>query len=145
MDHQKMIREWLECYQSRKTLQEPLDVSILDECSRVHYRHLDMDRTLEAYIGNLDGFIEFLCRSWGWLVQKEERHGVCRLLINENKDCCVCPLVRESALVSRDLCDCSKAFNKRMFEKVIGSEVEVTLGKTYLRDRTSCEYIVCIK
>lgn len=59
---------------------------------------------------------------------------------NENKDFCVCPLVSENVITSPDLCECSRAFNKRMFEKVTGTIVDVSLGKTYLRDKKVVNY-----
>lgn len=55
----------MECYQSKKELKEPLDTAILSECSDVHYRHLNIDQFLDEYVGDLDGFIEFLSHSWG--------------------------------------------------------------------------------
>lgn len=142
LNEMKMIEDWIACYRCKKALNEPLDSEILSECSEIHYLHLGMDQILEPYIGNMEGFIDMISKSWGWsfeLIQTEEKGHI---FIDEQKDYCVCPLVLSSAILSRDLCECSRAFNKRMFERVIGKEVEVSLGHTYIRDKKSCQYHV---
>lgn len=112
---------------------------LFEACANFHYRTNGMDAMIEDYIGDLPGFLTFLGKEWGW-------HTACsedgtRLLIDENKDFCVCPITqRVQGPVSGMLCNCSEKFAEQMFSKVCGKRVTAKVVRSILRDGKSCMY-----
>ncbi len=113
---------------------------LMHHCSQYHYNINQMDQMLQPYIGDLEGFIEFLSKEWGWIIIYNEKENT--LLANENKEFCVCPIVNsmEGKQVSPMLCHCSEGFGKLMFSKVIGREVRAEVVSSILRGDKSCSY-----
>ena len=68
-----------------------------------------MDNILEKYVGNLPSFISFLEKEWGWEITYSEDGQ--QLLVDENKDFCVCPIANNiQGKASGKLCNCSEKF-----------------------------------
>lgn len=113
---------------------------LMHRCSDYHYRGLNMDQTLEPFVGDLPCFMKFLSGEWNWLITYEEEKRL--IIANENKEFCVCPVVSaaEDGKVSPVICHCSEGFAKRMFEKVIGSEVKTEVISSILRGDKNCIY-----
>jgi hypothetical protein len=108
------------------------------KCSEYHYQINHMDDITGRFLGDLMGFIEFLEKEYGWIVTYQEARG---LLIDENKDYCVCPITTVlNGNVSPILCNCSAKFAQRMFSKVLGTEVKASVVRSILRDKKSCVY-----
>lgn len=111
-------------------------------CAKYHYDKIDMDNIIKNYIGDLCGFVNFLKENWGWKVVFSE-DGT-KIIVDENKDFCVCPVVHALKQTSNDIplsiCNCSEQFAKNMFSKVIGKEVHTKVIRSIIRDGKSCIY-----
>lgn len=118
--------------------------SLMHHCSEYHYRSLDMDTLLQAYIGDLPAFLNFLEKEWNWIITYDETKRM--ITANENKDFCVCPVVSasEGHEVSPVLCHCSEGFASRMFSKVLGHAVKAEVISSVLRKDKNCIYQIRI-
>ena len=115
----------------------------LERCACFHYRVNDMDRLLEKYVTDLNGFIDFLQKEYGWIIQINNDNK--NIIVDENKDYCVCPITAAlHGKVSSLLCDCSAHYASKMFAKVLGKEVKAKVIRSYLRDGLSCIYEIDI-
>lgn len=111
----------------------------LERCAELHYKVNNMDQLIEKYAGNLEDFIDFLQNNYGWIVHIDNENK--RLLVDENKDYCVCPIVAElQGKVSPLLCDCSAHYAGIMFSKVLERDVMAKVKRSFLRDGLSCIY-----
>lgn len=99
---------------------------------------MDMESLLRPLRGNLAGLLDLLQGKWGWVVHHDPQAR--RIVANENKPTCVCPLFREGLVDSPLLCDCSRGFASRMFEFVLGSPVETSIVESVLRGGKTCVY-----
>ena len=116
----------------------------LERCACFHYRVNDMDRLLEKYVTDLNGFIDFLQKEYGWIIQINNDNK--NIIVDENKDYCVCPITAAlHGKVSSLLCDCSAHYASKMFSKVLGKEVKAKVIRSYLRDGLSCIYEIVIE
>lgn len=115
----------------------------LEHCAGLHYRVNNMEQQLEKYVGDLDGFIEFLHNEYGWIVSIDKENN--RLLVDENKDYCVCPITAAlQGNISPALCDCSAHYARKMFSKVLGRDVQANVQRSFLRDGLSCVYEIIL-
>ena len=129
--------EWLNCLLG--ALEPDCGSGLFKACAKFHYQANGMDAIIEDYIGDLPGFLAFLEKEWGWRTAFSE-DGT-RLLIDENKDFCVCPITqRVQGPVSGMLCNCSEKFAELMFSRVCGKQVEARVVRSVLRDGKSCIY-----
>jgi predicted hydrocarbon binding protein len=117
---------------------------IMEQCSECHYTANNMDELLSEYVGNIEGFIEFLTSQWGWKITYDKTKGI--LIADENKSVCVCPIVAASKgkKVSSNLCYCSEGFAARMFSKVSGHEVKTKIVSSILRGDEHCVYEIVL-
>lgn len=111
-------------------------------CAKYHYDKNDMDSIIENYVGDLYGFASFLQEDWGWIINFSEDGK--RIIIDENKDFCVCPvanaLKQSGNDIPKSLCNCSEQFARNMFSKVVGKEVHTKVIRSIVRDGKSCIY-----
>jgi hypothetical protein len=113
--------------------------SPLKSCAGVHYRQLNMDQVIAPHRGDLPAFFDHLRQAWGWQISYDAPQGV--ILVDENKDHCVCPLVRLGVVKdSRLLCACSEGFAERLFAGVLGRPVRASVVRSVLRGDASCVY-----
>lgn len=113
------------------------------ECANFHYHLNKMDDKLEAYIGDLDGFLSFLTETYGWQITRSEDGKT--ITVDENKEYCVCPVANQiKGDVSHALCYCSESYAKKMFSKVCQKEVQAKVLRSYVRDGKSCIYEIQI-
>lgn len=115
---------------------------VIKRCSKTHYEILDMDKMLEPFVGHPEALFAFLQEKWGWIVTVEE--GGKRIIADENKAECVCPLVRSAAVDTANLCNCSEGFAERMFGKVYGRQVKARVVESVLRGGRHCVYEVTV-
>ena len=119
------------------------DSCLFEACAHLHYKVNGMDAILEKYVGDLPAFISFLEKEWGWKVTLSEKGN--QLLVDENKDFCVCPIMQKvEGEVSGVLCNCSEEFAKKMFSKVCQREVEAKVKRSVLREGESCIYEIIL-
>lgn len=117
--------------------------AVVKECAAVHYRSAKMDEIVRSYVGNLDAFLRMLTDTWQWKVSFDSASGI--VTADENKDHCVCPLVRNAGIkMSPTLCNCSEGFAERMFSAVVGRPVHATVTRSILRGDSSCTYAIRI-
>lgn len=115
------------------------DSCLFESCAKLHYQVNEMDKVLEKYVGDLPAFILFLEKEWGWKISLSEDGS--QLLVDENKDFCVCPITQKvEGKVSGVLCNCSEKFAEKMFSKVCQTNVVAKVRRSVLRDGKSCIY-----
>ncbi len=109
------------------------DSCLFESCANLHYQVNGMDNILEKYVGNLPAFISFLEKEWGWKITYSEDGS--QLLVDENKDFCVCPVTQNvQGKVSGMLCNCSVKFAEQMFSKVCQKKIAVKVKPSILRE-----------
>lgn len=107
----------------------------LKACSLVHFHANRMEELLAPLKGDLDGFLAFLSREWGWVITQCGE----KILVDENKDFCVCPLCQAQKMPLL-LCNCSEGFAERMFLYILNRPVRATVIASILRGDKSCKY-----
>jgi len=115
----------------------------IKKCSKTHYDALDMDKVLESFIGRPEAFCSFIHEKWNWIVTMDPDGK--RIIADENKTECVCPLVRAAAVNTPTLCNCSEGFAERMFGRVIGRPVRAKVIEAVLRGGKHCVYEIVVE
>ncbi len=110
----------------------------IKRCCTAHYNALNMDEIIGKYAGDINGFIKFLESEWNWKVRVNEETKT--IYADENKSCCVCPVVELSKTDSSVMCSCSEGFAEIMFSKVLQQDVSAKVIKSVLRGDSSCLY-----
>ncbi len=132
--------EWLNelLYSIEKNCSEETCAILLDRCGACHYQ--SMEPMLSGYVGDLDGFIQFMSKEHGQVVTFDQEQNT--ILVDENKPYCVCPITQSmnGKKVSPVLCNCSASMTARMIAKVTGKEVKSRVVSSILRGDTSCVY-----
>lgn len=118
--------------------------AILQKCADYHYAQMSMDEVLKDYRGNLEGFIEYVTNTWGWIVTYDKEKK--QIIADENKEFCVCPMVQDhpKKTVSNVLCHCSEGFAQKMFSVVTGNKVEAEVIRSVLSGDKTCVYRIRI-
>lgn len=112
----------------------------IKQCSLAHFEALGMKDVLAPFIGRPEAFYQFISEKWNWIITVDPDGK--RLLADENKAECVCPLVRAGAAGSPVLCNCSEGFAERMFSTVLQKPVRARVVKSILRGGDRCVYEV---
>lgn len=112
----------------------------LKDCACVHFAANDMERILLPMRGDLNGFLKFLSDEWGWIVTRSGN----KILVDENKDFCVCPLCKENRMPAL-LCNCSEGFAEKMFSYILFRPVKARVIASILRGDKSCRYEIEIE
>ena len=133
------VNKLLAVYQEDPAI--PMEVAI-KSCSQTHYDAANLDEILKPYIGRPQAFCDFLHETWGWIVTMDLDGK--RIIADENKPDCVCPLVKAAAVKTPNLCNCSEGFAERMFAKVLGKPVRARVIESVLRGGTHCMYEIVI-
>jgi hypothetical protein len=113
------------------------------KCFNAHYDSINMDSILEPYKGKIIEFIAFIEKEWGWKVEYDSETGI--LLADENKEHCVCPLVKYKVFEGSELCNCSVGFTAKMFSSIFMKDVKAEVFRSYIRDKKSCIYKIYSK
>lgn len=136
-----MQKQWLQALLSN--ISEKLDDTekrkILKSCSKAHYDQLDMDKKLMTFGNDLESLLQFLEKEWNWKIDYNKSKKT--ILVNENKNHCVCPLagnLNASALSA--LCYCSEGFAEQMFSTVTGANVHATVVSSIHWGGATCIY-----
>jgi hypothetical protein len=117
--------------------------TIMRNCAIAHYNHMQMDNTLEPYIGDLEKFLGLMKEKWGWKIDYQKEAGT--IIANENKNYCVCPMVaREKGVKSSVLCYCAEGFTEMMFSKVVGHPLKAEVISSVLRGDAGCKYKITL-
>ena len=111
-------------------------------CGKVHYDANNMEKVLAPFIGHPEAFFSFLRDQWGWTVTVDPDGK--RIMADENKAECVCPLVRTGAAHTPNLCKCSEGFAERMFSTVLKRPVKARVAESILRGGNHCVYEITI-
>lgn len=141
----QLTRDWLSNLLSNidQELDEEVLRKIVKKTSVVHYTDLNLDSTLSEYVGDLDKFIDYVERSWGWRIEYDREKKV--LIADENKEYCVCPVLEHKKDVSCSaICYCSEGFAERMFSVVTGVPVTAKVISSVRRGDKSCKYEIRI-
>ncbi len=111
---------------------------IFKNMAQIHYQQLQMDKILEPHIGNLDGFISFLEKEWGWKIFYDKEKNI--IIADENKDHCVCPMINRDVENVSLMCYCSEGFAERMFSTVTGENAKAVVISSVLKGNETCKY-----
>jgi hypothetical protein len=118
--------------------------TVIRRCFEPHFQSLAMQDTLDAFRGNLAGFLRHLEKEWGWVVTYSPEEGI--ILIDENKSACVCPVLPKQHTGDLGLlCCCSEGFAERMFSLVAGAPVRAEVTASVLRGDRTCRYRITLK
>jgi hypothetical protein len=105
----------------------------------VHYAQLNMVEFLKPYNNNLEGFIGFIEKEWGWKMTYDKSTQI--IIADENKNNCVCPMINhKTGIKPGALCYCSEGFSELMFTNVIGKPVTASVISSIHRGDKSCKY-----
>jgi hypothetical protein len=139
----RIIDAWMKQYLDR-TMEHPEDDlrTVVKGCHFTHFQAIGMQDILARFVGRIDLFIDFLENDWKWKIDYDAAGGT--IIANEDKDFCVCPLVKTGLVTSKELCACSEGFAEKMFSQVLGKEVRAEVIRSYLRDGKSCVYRIAI-
>jgi len=143
--NRQLNQNWLSTLLSNLDLDLDEEVlrKIVKKTSIVHYNNLNLNSVLADYIGDLDKFIVFLEHSWGWRIEYDNTTKV--LIVDENKDHCVCPILEQDrGLNSAVICYCSEGFAEKMFSVVTGGPVTAKVISSIRRGDKSCKYEILI-
>ena len=113
--------------------------ALLQSCAAYHYRRENMDELISTFHGDIDGFIAYVEKEWGWVVLRPENDVI---LIDENKEFCVCPITAamKDRRIHPVLCHCSEGFAKLMYGKLTGRPVKAKVVSSILRGDKHCVY-----
>ncbi len=114
----------------------------IKKCAKAHYDAIVMGAVLDPYVGKPEAFYEMLHNKWGWIITVDDDGK--RILADENKAECVCPLVRAKAANTPNLCNCSEGFAELMFSKVLQKPVQARVVESVLRGGKHCVYEITI-
>ena len=115
----------------------------IKQCSKTHYDALGMEDMLEPFVGRPEAFYSFLHEKWNWIVTVDKDGK--RIIADENKAQCVCPLLRAGAAHTPNLCNCSEGFAERMFTKVLDKPVKARVIESVLRGGKHCVYEIMVE
>lgn len=122
------------------SMDQNCDSCLFEACAKLHYQVNGMDAILEKFVGDLPAFLE---KEWGWKVTVSEDGS--QLLIDENKDFCVCPITQNvQGKVSGTLCNCSEKFAEQMFSKICEKKAVAKVKRSVLRNGKSCIYEITV-
>lgn len=125
----------------QENLSEEENRAAIKKLSRLHYAQLNMDEFLKPYENNLDGFIGFIEKEWGWKISFDQSKQT--ILADENKSNCVCPMINhKTGIKPGAICYCSEGFSELMFSKVAGHPVKATVVSSIHRGDPSCKYLI---
>jgi hypothetical protein len=141
---QRIIDSWLKLFVN-ETVNEGRGSDVeqaIKKCHTAHFDAIGMGGILEKYIGSVDSFINFLENEWNWKVTYDKEKKT--ILADENKETCICPLIKEKIITSSKMCSCSEGFAERMFSLVLQKKVRAEVVRSYIRDKESCIYRITI-
>lgn len=75
-----------------------------ERCACFHYKNNNMNDVIQKYIRNLDDFLDFLSKSWGWKITKSSDSK--KIVIDENKNFCIYMKLLFRAKVSKGAYAC---------------------------------------
>ena len=140
-NQKKLYEDWLSKLLSNlnQNLDEEHLREIIKKSSVVHYNNMNMDAMLSDFHGDLDKFIRYIEGAWGWEIHYDESAKV--LLVDENKDYCVCPILAHKKDVDTSaICYCSEGFAEKMFSVVTGLPVKARVVSSVRKGDKSCKY-----
>jgi predicted hydrocarbon binding protein len=143
--HPQLNQDWLSSLFSNldQDLEEEVLRKIVKKSSIVHYNQLNLDSKLSEYMGELEKFIDFMERSWGWRIDYDKTTKT--VIVDENKDYCVCPVLEhKKGSNSATICYCSEGFAEKMFSVVTGAPVAAKVISSIRKGDKSCKYEIKI-
>jgi hypothetical protein len=112
---------------------------VLRGCAVAHFHQLSMSTVLAPFRQDLPAFLDFLRREWSWIVVHDQDTN--EVLVDENKDHCVCPLLTAAPGPEVGvLCYCSEGFAEAMFTVVMGAPAAAEVTSSILRGDDRCRY-----
>jgi predicted hydrocarbon binding protein len=135
-----LLNEWIfSLLESADSEPKEIIKRVIKKTSNAHFHDLKMNELLAEYKGDLNKFLTFLQDNWGWIIEFKKEDNI--IIVDENKDYCVCPIVKQSK--EKDLssiCYCSEGFAERMFSEVTGTKAKAEVISSIRRGDRSCKY-----
>ncbi|HLP18132.1 MAG TPA: hypothetical protein VK470_17875 [Bacteroidota bacterium] len=97
---------------------------------------------LAGYVGNIDGMLEQLKRTWIETVEYDKASGTIKLF-GKKTGKCGCPFVDKSQ-ISKDFCHCSIGYQKAVWSKISGKEADASIIESVLYGSERCSFKIKI-
>ena len=111
--------------------------SIMNEVSEKISRELVVNVSAD----NTDQVVEFLSKTMTDFTFNKKIDG---FTVNLNNNKCFCPVVNEGLVSDELMCNCTKGFDKKMYETILKREVEITIIDSLLKNGKSCLFQIKI-
>lgn len=122
-----------------KSLNEEQRRAIIKSASIAEYENIKVEETMSQYKGDIDKFIIYLEKEWGWKCHFEENKKI--LIADENKSFCVCPFMKNNmGKLYPAMCYCSEGFAEKMFSYIIGHPVAARVISSVQWGNERCIY-----
>lgn len=121
-----------------------LDKEILTTLLENVGRHCAKENS-EYYVkfkGNVNGYLKGL-EEWVEKAEHDEEKGIVKITGRKNNSC-YCPFVDISKMPG-EFCNCTRGWNKEIYETIIGKPVDVKIDSTVLWGGESCSYTITYK
>ncbi len=122
---------------------ETVDEEVISKIGRKCYQDSDWVKKLPVYNGEKDiqQMISFLRETLPDFRYKPLKKG---FIVDLNERKCFCPLVELGLTKNPNLCQCTKTFDKSMYENLLKTKVNIKIMKTILRGDDSCVFEVTL-
>jgi hypothetical protein len=140
-ENKDLLQEWISILLANagSGFSEEDKRKLLKKTALAHYHNLKMDEMLAEYKGDLEKFIGFIEKQWGWKVSYDKATNT--LIADENKDFCVCPVsLYKKGDDTAAMCYCSEGFAEKMFSIVAGVTTSATVISSIRRGDQRCKY-----
>jgi predicted ArsR family transcriptional regulator len=92
--------------------------------------------------GDINGYLENL-KEWVEKIEHNEEKGTVKIAGKKNNSC-YCPFVDISKM-PKEFCNCTRGWNKEIYETIIGGQVDVKIDSTVLWGGESCNITLAYK
>ena len=92
--------------------------------------------------GDVNGYLKSL-EEWVEKVEHDEENGIIKITGKKNNGC-YCPFVDISKM-PEEFCNCTRGWNKEIYENIIGKPVDVKIDTTVLWGGENCSFTITYK
>jgi hypothetical protein len=119
------------------------NTEVLEKIGTKCYMDNEWTQTLPKYNGKKtkEDMMLFLRKHFNEFSYTETEKG---FTVSLNNSECYCPLIKEKITDNPALCECTKNFDRLMYENILGIPVKAEIIETILRDKTSCTFEIIL-
>ncbi len=97
---------------------------------------------LKKFKDNPEGYLEEMKRLWAESTEYDKEKKMIRI-VGKKAESCFCPFV-DGSITPKDFCNCSRGYNKEVFETILGKSVDVEIEESILRGGERCIHVIKI-